>query len=279
MKTIFLLFISLFITITLQAQVFKTANVTPGHLRVVLTAEELATVTNLTLSGTIDARDFKTMRDDMPNLTEIDLSRTTIAEYTGTEGTTSRFGESSTYYANAIPANAFCNEKTEKWNTSLTTFVFPLNVTSIEWHAFLHCTGLNSINIPSLVTSIGEGSFASCTGLKSLNIPSSVITIGTAAFMDCSNLTSVIIPPSVTSIGAVAFAGCANLTSVNIPFSVTNIGWAPFEGSGTIINVDNNNPNYSSIDGILFNKVLTDLLQFPSISFVTNWEFRYSFYG
>ncbi len=52
----------------LNAQVTETANVTtPGTLNTVANAY-LSTVTNLTVTGIIDARDFKTMRDSMPLL-------------------------------------------------------------------------------------------------------------------------------------------------------------------------------------------------------------------
>src|SRR5208283_811269 len=55
---------------------------TPGTLNTLIGSCS-STVTNLTLSGTIDARDFKTMRDSMPVLTVLDLSQTAIAAYTG----------------------------------------------------------------------------------------------------------------------------------------------------------------------------------------------------
>jgi hypothetical protein len=62
----------------LQAQVSKTIEVTAGGLKTTLTAEERTTITNLTLTGIIDARDFKTMRDDMPVLTIVDLENISI---------------------------------------------------------------------------------------------------------------------------------------------------------------------------------------------------------
>ena len=70
---------------------------------------------------------------------------------------------------------------------------------------------------------------------------------------------------SVTSIGNYAFTDCYSLTSITIPNSVTSIGWYAFSGcsSLTSINVDVNNPNYCSIDGVLFNKDKTTLIQYP----------------
>ena len=64
MKLTSLLIAGLCFTIMLQAQVSKNLEVTAGGLKTALTTEELNTVTKLTLTGTIDARDFKTMRDN-----------------------------------------------------------------------------------------------------------------------------------------------------------------------------------------------------------------------
>jgi len=68
----------------------------------------------------------------------------------------------------------------------------------------------------------------------------------------------------VTSIGHSAFFDCKSLTAVTIPASVTSIGESAFSSpSITAINVSENNPNYASFDGALFNKDLTTLLQCP----------------
>ena len=79
-------------------------------------------------------------------------------------------------------------------------------------------------------------------------IPSStndlpVTTIGDDAFFSCTNLTAVTIPDSVTSIGLDAFLFCVSLTAIT---------------------VDTNNAGYSSLDGVLFNKGQTTLVEYPS---------------
>ena len=69
----------------------------------------------------------------------------------------------------------------------------------------------------------------------------------------------------VTGIGEGAFLGLTNLTSVVISVSVTNIGYEAFDAcsSLTAITVDPQNPFYSSVNGVLFDKSGSRLVQFP----------------
>ena len=115
------------------------------------------------------------------------------------------------------------------------------------------------------VTSIGNKAFYDCTSLTSVNIPNSVTSIGNSAFEKCMNLTSINIPNSVTSIEYCAFGGCTSLTSIEIPHSVTFIGDCAFTKctSLTGITVNENNTSYTSVNGVLFNKDKTALIQYP----------------
>ena len=70
----------------------------------------------------------------------------------------------------------------------------------------------------------------------------------------------------VTSIGDWAFYGCTKLTSATIPDSVTGIGYAAFSKCGSLksIDVGEGNTEYSSEDGVLFDKNKTVLIHFPA---------------
>ena len=140
-----------------------------------------------------------------------------------------------------------------------------LPVTSIGGSAFAGCTSLTSVTIPNSVTSIGVAAFYFCNSLTNVTIGDSVTSIGSGAFYFCRSLTEVTIPNSVTSIGFQAFFACS-LTSVTIPDSVTSIGVPAFVGSNLIaITVDTNNPAYSSVAGVLFNKSQTTLVEYPAV--------------
>ena len=185
--------------------------------------------------------------------------------------------------------------------SGLTSITIPDSVTKIGTMAFRNCTGLTSITIPDSVTEIGIAAFAYCTGLTNINvdknnenylsedgilfnkdktalveypegkngaaytIPGSVTSICALAFAGCTGLTSITIPDSVTEIGGLAFYGCTGLTSITIPDSVAGIGMSAFAMCTglTSIDVDKNNENYLSEDGVLFNKDKTSLIAYP----------------
>ena len=160
----------------------------------------------------------------------------------------------------AIGSSAF------KFCHSLTNVTIPDSVKGISNSAFESCTGLTSLTIPNSVTNIGDFAFWNCTGLTSLTISNSVTNIGDSAFRNCTGLTSLTIPNSVASIGDSAFYDCSSITNITIPDSVTEIGRDAFVSCDTLatINVASSNANYSSADGVLFNKGKTRLIQYPA---------------
>jgi hypothetical protein len=145
------------------------------------------------------------------------------------------------------------------------SYSIPMSVSSIGDSAFQYCASLANVTIPNSVTSIGDYAFDYCVSLTSITIPDSVTSIGDWAFDLCTGLTTLTIPDSVTSIGDGGFAS-TSVTSVTIPSSVTNIGVNAFEQcSGLVaINVDMANVSYTSVDGVLFDKSQTTLIQYPA---------------
>ncbi len=150
--------------------------------------------------------------------------------------------------------------------TSPTEFTYTTNNGTITITGYTGAGGV--VTIPGTlnglpVTSIGNSAFAYCFNLSDVAIPGSVRNIGDYAFSSDWALTNVTIGNAVISIGDYAFKD-TGLINVTIPEGVTNIGHqALLEGSLTAIYVNTNNPSYSSLDGVLFNKRQTTLIQFP----------------
>ena len=170
-------------------------------------------------------------------------------------------------------ASAFYFEDGTIWGLtdygySLSELIIPseidgIQVTTIGEWALCGCA-LTNVVIPDSVTIIGENAFECCSSLTSIVIPDSVTSIGRNTFLFCYSLTNVVIPNSVTSIGENAFAYCESLTSIVIPYSVTNLGAGVFSSctSLTSIIVDENNSNYKDVDGNVYSKDGTILLQY-----------------
>jgi hypothetical protein len=149
--------------------------------------------------------------------------------------------------------------------TGLKSIKLPKNLDSIGFSVFEDCEGLKSVKLPKNLTSIGDYSFYDCTELKNIKLPESLISIGDNAFWDCTGLTNIKLPENLTSIGFSAFQGCEGLTSIKLPESLVSIGDDVFEGCKglTEISVDENNPAFCAVEGVLFDKAMTTLICFP----------------
>ena len=104
-----------------------------------------------------------------------------------------------------------------------------------------------------------------CARLASVAIGNSVSNIAECAFLQCTELASVTIPDSVRTIGRAAFCNSDNMTNVTLGSGVTNVGDYAFGCTGlTAITVNPSNLVYSSVDGVLFNRDQTTLIQCPA---------------
>ena len=127
--------------------------------------------------------------------------------------------------------------------------------------------GKTSVKVPDGVQTIENSSFYDCKNLKSVSLPNSLKKIGSYAFAFCESLASVSIPAGVTEIGEDAFMDCRSLRTITIPASVEVLNEGDFASCCTSlesINVDSANKNYTSVNGVLFNKDKTVLIKCPA---------------
>jgi hypothetical protein len=147
---------------------------------------------------------------------------------------------------------------------NLSSIVIPNSVTSIESYAFSGCSKLASVTLPDSIKEIEQSAFSYCRELASISIPNSVKSINYYAFHGCKSLETVNLPDSLQTIGDGAFRNC-RITSVKLPNAVTSISGSAFSNNPlTAIGIDQNHPNYTAEDGILYNKDKTSLILYPS---------------
>ncbi len=178
-----------------------------------------------------------------------------------------------------------------------------LSVTAIADKAFFEA-GLETLSIPKTIESIGEKAFFMYQGVETIVLdaenknyclsdgilfnkdkttiishpsevefdetkafPQSLTTIGCGAFAGVDVGFIINIPNTVTSIGDLAFLNNEDLQKVIIPKSVKRLGMAPVLSMGGFIyiNIDAENPYYTSKDGAIYNKDLTELCYYPTI--------------
>ncbi len=121
---------------------------------------------------------------------------------------------------------------------------------------------------------LGKRMFLECSNLRKIILPSSIKCIDELAFYNCKSLQSISIPESVTSIRGEAFENCDSITTLTVPKNVTDIAIGAFGSCFSLISikVDPNNQYYSSVNGILFNKDKSEIVQVPGGSPMTNYN-------
>ena len=182
-------------------------------------------ITSLTVTGTMDARDFMFICNELNELKQVDLSQVTVVAYDGVR--TPLVNGQIFFPANELPQLSFFGKK-------LTNVELPSSLKSIGMAAFAGCKQLKSINLPSKVATIGSYAFNG-SGLESIVTPSSIKTIGRGAFSRCESLTSARINPIVLE--AYAFLGCTNLTEMIIENAIEKVGVSAFNGCTNLTKV------------------------------------------
>jgi len=265
-KLQFVILLFFICTSVLNAQISKSVSVTTsGTLKNLVSTTEANTVTALTVSGNLDARDFAFIRDNMKVVSILNLYAASIKSYTGTEGTNS--GISTSYPANEIPMYAFYNPYLYTYKYTLTGITLPSTTVSIGYLAFYYAWNLSAtLSIPASVKSISDYAFYGCSSLSTFavasantrysssngvifnkaqdtlfifpqaksgnySIPSSVTHVAKSAFENCWNLAGITLPNSLRSIGSYAFCYCSGITgSLTLPSALQKIEDGAFYG-------------------------------------------------
>ena len=156
--------------------------------------DSLKNIYSLKVSGTINSYDIMMMRNQMPNLLDIDLSDANIVacDYEYTKG----------YHSKKDTLSAYSFTGT---GTHIRKAILPNSVVCIEENVF-NTPYLQEVVLPNNLRTIGDKTFYGCSALRSINLPESLISIGESAFQG-AGLTEITIPANVKTIGESAFGG------------------------------------------------------------------------
>jgi len=208
--------------------VFSINVVTSGNLNMLLTKDQLKGVTNLTLSGWLNAQDFMLMRDSMEVLSVIDMRQATIF---------SDYMQRNDSSFSVIPTTAFSTMTGGK--KTLTDIYLPMNTTVIGNSAFSGCSNLRFVNFEECtkLSTINSGSFYQ-TALKTIVLPASLKQLE-QAFNENANLESVdLSATSLKTITSYCFSNCSKLITVILPVTIETIGNSCFQSCYALKSID-----------------------------------------
>lgn len=214
-----------------------TIHCEPGKLESLLTNNN---VTELTITGKMDARDFRTLADRLHDLNVLNMHGVEVVAY---DSDVALFSNVYRYSAHEIPTLSLADMP------ELTRLTLPWQVTSIGEGAVAACTSLTEVTLPKNLTYLGNYSFVGCTALKTVALPAMLVEIGDGAFAQCTALTKVTLQNTdinpygennspyqqaschLTTVGKAAFAGCNKLTSITLGNQLKTIGDEAFTGT------------------------------------------------
>lgn len=133
------------------------------------------------------------------------------------------------------------------------------NTDATDNSAFTYVNHGDSIEITGFDNSVSDVVIPS----EIEGLPVTAISVG--AFY-LSTITSIEVPDSVTSIGEMAFLGCTSLKSVKLSTGVAKIDKNAFGSCSALqeIQVAKDNPNFSSLNGVLYSKKQDTLVIYPA---------------
>lgn len=136
-------------------------------------------------------------------------------------------------------------------------------VTSIGKKAFSGASRLTSVIFPTGIIKIDDLAFENCFSLKRIMFPGNIVKFGSGTFFRCYNINSVTLGSDWTSVNLQMFRWTSNLKEINIPAKTMRVMHVKSLKGLQKITVDATNPNYQSIDGVLYSKSGVKLLACP----------------
>ncbi|MGN0769429.1 MAG: leucine-rich repeat protein [Christensenellales bacterium] len=155
----------------------------------------------------------------------------------------------------------------DKYSAEAEHVVISDKVTSVGAGAFYFFSALTDVDLGSTVEFIGKSAFFNCIALRTVNFPANLKYVGDSAFYNdlLHSENGFSFPDGMLYIGDEAFHSAFKENTVSIPASLSVIGDDAF--ANTFVSafvVDQNNPEYASVDGVFYDKSITTLINYPA---------------
>ena len=140
-------------------------------------------------------------------------------------------------------------------------------VTSVGAGAFFNFTAIEEVELGEKVEFIGDSAFYYCTCLRTVNFPAGLKYIDKYAFYNdlLHSSNGFTFPEGMLHLGENSFHSAFKENTVSIPASLTSIEKGAFSNVFvTAFNVDPENSEFTSVDGILYDKNITTLINYPA---------------
>lgn len=153
----------------------------------------------------------------------------------------------------------------DKSSFDVKDLIIPDGITTIEEWAFFKCEEVETITFPESVKVIKKRAFADCWKLKRIDFPDDIEVLEDYAFANCRELLFTGLPSKAKYIGVGVFQN-NSIKTVKIPAGIKELKLSAFKGCKNIesFDVEAGNPQYSSKNGVLYNKRKTELLVVPA---------------
>ncbi len=147
---------------------------------------------------------------------------------------------------------------------SIEEFNFTGKIERIGKYSFGSCDSLVSITMGESLKALGEYAFRDCKKLENINFGNGITVIPNYAFGGCSSIKEVIVPEGVEALDKYAFAYCSSITRIVISKTVSTIGERAIYSCTSLesIEVSEDNESYKSINGSLYSKDGSQLIQY-----------------
>lgn len=146
------------------------------------------------------------------------------------------------------------------------SYTIPEGVISIAPYAFYRCSSLKTLVISDGVEYIGRQALGLCTGIVSLTIPASVTQIDKNGVNTGSKMEYLYVGGGIKTLTSSTIPAIKTVSELHIGEGVSRIDLNALKTNLNlrIITVDQSNPHFTSINGSLYNKEVTELLAVPS---------------